>query len=120
MKIKKIICSAIAVALLTAGMTARADEGKEKEAQLEAQAKVSKADAQKTALAKVPNGTVKEGEVEREDGKLIWSFDITTPDSKEITEVNVDANTGEVVNIEKETPKDEAKEKDNDKKEEKD
>jgi hypothetical protein len=41
---------------------------------------------------------------------LIWSFDIATPDSKDITEVNVDAVTGKVVSTEKEKAEDEAKE----------
>ena len=77
----------------------------ENESALQAQAKISKADAQATALAKVPNGSVKEGELERERGKLIWSFEINTPDTKDITEVNVDATSGEVVNIEHEKAK---------------
>jgi uncharacterized membrane protein YkoI len=81
-----------------------------KQAKLMAEAKVSKADAEKTALAKVPNGTIKEGELEKEKGKLIWSFDITTPDTKDITEVNVDAITGDVVSVEKESAENEAKE----------
>jgi len=81
-----------------------------KEAKLMAEAKVSKDDAQKTALAKVPNGTVKEAEIEKEHGKLVWSFDLTTPDTKDITEVNVDAITGDVVSVEKESAESEAKE----------
>jgi uncharacterized membrane protein YkoI len=81
-----------------------------KQAKLMAQAKVSKDDAGKTALAKVPNGTIKEGELEKEKGKLIWSFDITTPDTKDITEVAVDAITGDVVSVEKEAAESEAKE----------
>ena len=86
-------------------------EAKEaQQAKLMAQAKVSKADAEKTALAKVPNGTVKESEIEMEKGKLIWSFDITTPDTKDITEVSVDAITGEVIAVEKESAESEAKE----------
>jgi uncharacterized membrane protein YkoI len=48
---------------------------------------------------------VKEGELEREHGRLIWSFEINTPDTKDITEVNVDATSGEVVNIEHEKAK---------------
>ncbi len=72
------------------------------QAKLESQAKISKADAQQIALAKVPGGTVKESELEKEKGKLVWSFDFTTPGTKEITEVLVDAMTGEVVGIEKE------------------
>jgi uncharacterized membrane protein YkoI len=58
----------------------------------------------------VPNGTVKEGELEKEHGKLIWSFDVATPDSKDITEVNVDAITGDVISLDKESAASEAKE----------
>jgi uncharacterized membrane protein YkoI len=80
-----------------------------KQAKLMAQAKVSRADAGKTALAKAPNGAIREGELEKEHGKLVWSFDITTPDTKDITEVNVDAITGDVVSVEKESAESEAK-----------
>ena len=75
-----------------------------------AEAKVAKPDAEKIALGKVPNGTVKEAELEKEHGKLVWSFDITTPDTKDITEVGVDAITGDVVSVEKESAESEAKE----------
>jgi uncharacterized membrane protein YkoI len=80
------------------------------EAELIAQAKVTKEDAEKTALAKVPNGTIKESEIEKEKGKLIWSFDIATPGTKDITEVNVDAMTGALIAVEVEKASDEAKE----------
>jgi uncharacterized membrane protein YkoI len=83
-----------------------------KQTRLMAQAKVSRADAEKIALTKVPGGTIKEGELEKEKGKLIWSFDLTTPDTKDITEVNVDAITGEVVSVEKEAAKEKGKDKD--------
>ncbi len=81
-----------------------------KQAKLAVEAKVSKDTAEKTALAKVPNGTIKEGEIEKEHGKLIWSFDVATPDTKDITEVNVDAMTGDVVSVEKESAESEARE----------
>ena len=116
MKMKNIICSIVAVGLL-AGLTACQTEREEKEehegkhAKLEAQAKVSKADAEKTALNRVPGGTIKEGELEKEKGKLIWSFDISIPGSTDIKEVQVDAITGEVVSVETETAAQEAKEK---------
>ena len=83
----------------------------ENQAKLQAQAKVTRADAEKTALGRVPDGTVKEAELEREHGKLVWSFDIATPGTKDITEVHVDAITGEVVDVEKESPDREEKEK---------
>ena len=75
-----------------------------------AEARVSKDAAEKITLAKVPNGVIKDSELEKEDGKLQWSFDVATPGSKEITEVNVDAMTGNVISADKESAADEAKE----------
>jgi uncharacterized membrane protein YkoI len=83
----------------------------EQEAKLESQARISKPEAEKIALAHAPNGTIKEGELENEKGRLIWSFDIATAGSQDITEIQVDAKTGQVVSVEKETPKQERKEK---------
>lgn len=114
MKIKSIICSTVALGLLAGGISAcSSTKGSEKEeqAKLEAMAKVSRADAEKIAQAKVPNGTIKEAEIEKEKGKLIWSFDMATLGTKDITEVNVDAITGEVVGVEKESAAAEEKEK---------
>jgi hypothetical protein len=73
-------------------------------------AKISKEQATEIALAKVPGGTAKEGELEKEHGKWIWSFDIATPGTANITEVQVDANSGDIVSVTTETPGDEAKE----------
>lgn len=81
------------------------------ESTLQKQARNTKPEAERIALAKAPNGTIKEGELEKEKGRLIWSFDIATADSKDITEVQVDAQTGLVVAVEKETPGQEQKEK---------
>jgi uncharacterized membrane protein YkoI len=55
------------------------------------------AQAKKTALAKVPKGTIKSSELERENGRLIWSFDIAKSGTRNITEVQVDAKTGKVI-----------------------
>ena len=83
----------------------------QKDAKLQSEAKISRAEAEKIALSKVPGGTIKEGEIEKEKGKLIWSFDIATPGTADITEVHVSALNGEVVAVEKETPSQQAKEK---------
>jgi uncharacterized membrane protein YkoI len=104
MKKGKIGCLVIATALLATGITGCATE-KQEQAKLTANARIAKAEAEKIALAKVPGGIIKEGEIEKEKGKVIWSFDIITPDTKDITEVAVDAMTGEVVAVDKETPK---------------
>jgi uncharacterized membrane protein YkoI len=74
------------------------------QAKLAAEAKISEADARTTALAKVPGGTVSSSELEKEHGKLIWSFDIAKVGSKNITEVQVDAKTGKIVSTKAETP----------------
>jgi uncharacterized membrane protein YkoI len=111
MKIKAPLCYSVALGLLVAGLMGCASE-KHEQASLATQAKVSRPDAEKTALTKAPNGTVIEAELEKEKGKLIWAFDIATPGSKDITEVAVDAITGAIVSVEQETPEQQAKEKD--------
>jgi peptidase YpeB-like protein len=116
MKLNQIICSVAVGGILACGLTGCVTEEKNK-AKLQAEAKVSRADAEKTALAKVPGGTIKEGELEKEKGKLIWSFDISIPGSTDIREVQVDAITGQVVSVETETGAAEAKEKKKEKEE---
>ena len=106
--------------VLATGLTwSVAVAAEESPAALKAQATITQEAAAKTALAKVPKGKIKSTELEKEHGKLIWSFDLTTPNSRNITEVQVDAKTGKVVAIEVETPADQAKEAAADKKEKK-
>jgi uncharacterized membrane protein YkoI len=69
----------------------------ETQAQLKAETKVSMADAKKTALTQVPKGRVKASELEREKGKLLYSFDIATKGKSGIDEVQVDAITGALI-----------------------
>ena len=93
-----------------------ASAGHETESELKAQATITQEVAAKTALAKVPNGEIKSAELEKEHGKLIWSFDISIPNSKNIAEIQVDAKTGKIVSNEIETPEAQAKEAAADKK----
>ena len=78
--------------------------------QLTRQAVVKKAQAEKIALARVPRGTIKSAEIENERGKLVWSFDITTPGTRDITEVLVNAKNGAIVTVDKENPTQQAAE----------
>lgn len=80
------------------------------QAELKAQATVSESAARATALAKVHKGKVRESELENENGKLVWSFDIARPKTRDITEVQVDAKTGKVVSTTTESPSKEARE----------
>ena len=84
------------------------------------QAKVSHAEAEKLALAQAPNGKVEKFEIEKENGKLVWSFDIATPGSPNITEVQIDAVTGQVASGAQEGPAEQEKERQQDAREKKD
>jgi uncharacterized membrane protein YkoI len=115
MKSRHRIRSLSALGLL-AVLSASTVTAAESQAALMAQAKVTEAEAQRTALARVPGGSVKSSELEKERGMLIWSFDISTPKSRNITEVHVDAKTGKIVSTQTETPADQAKEVEGDRK----
>src|SRR6476469_1680782 len=66
--------------------------------------------ARATSIAtKRVHGTVKSKELEKEKGRWIYSFDISTGRGK-ITEVNVDAYTGKILAVEVENAAKEAKE----------
>ena len=88
----------------------KAMKKEESQAALQKEAKVSEATARATALAQVPNGVFKSSELERENGKLIYSFDITVPGKTGNEEINVNAIDGSVVNREHENAKAEKKE----------
>ena len=92
------------------------EESESSQAALSKEAKITMEQAQKTALAKEA-GKIKSKELEREKGRLIYSFDIKMADG--IHEVNIDAMTGEVVEDTVESAAAEAKEKAADKKQKK-
>ncbi len=87
------------------------------EAALAAQAKITKAEAEKIALNRA-SGKVEDGELEMENGKLVYSFDIRNAKGT-ITEVQVDAKDGKIVSVEEETAEMEAAEKSKEKMERK-
>ena len=93
------------VCFLLLSSTLIAAQGKNKSA------KITMEQAQKIALEKEP-GTIQSKELEKEHGKLIYSFDIRTTNG--IHEVNVDAMSGAVLEDKVETAADEAKEKQQD------
>ncbi len=76
-------------------------------ANLPALAKISFQDALRAALAKAPGSVIK-AELEVEDGNLMYSFEIVSADRK-ITEVEIDAGNGKVLNTENEDGEKEAK-----------
>lgn len=101
----RITIATLVASLAIAGSAAAQKAKPETQAQLMRQAKITKSAATKTALSQVPGGKVKSSEIERENGKLIYSFDIKVAGKTGIEEINVDAITGDVVAHEHETPK---------------
>ncbi len=83
------------------------------DAELSKLAKVSRTDAERTALkaVNVSSAYVKSGELEGEGGCLIYSFDIQVPGKQSIVEVAVDAGTGKVLAKTSEDPQAQATEK---------
>jgi Predicted membrane protein len=73
-------------------------------------ARITRAQAERIALAKVPGGKVKSAKLARENGQLIWSIDIVTPLTKKIAAVQVDARSGKVLSKLAQTPSDRAEE----------
>jgi uncharacterized membrane protein YkoI len=67
----------------------------------EAQAKIGAEQAREVALRAVP-GKVKENDLETEHGRLIYAFEIKRPEERGITEVNVSAMDGSILEIHRE------------------
>jgi hypothetical protein len=75
------------------------------------QARIKEADAAAMARKLVPGAAISSAELEKEGGKLIYSFDMKTAGKSGIDEVNIDAVTGKQVGkIGHESAADEAKE----------
>jgi hypothetical protein len=77
---------------------------------LAAEAKITLDSARTIALHKVPRGTVASEELERENGHLIYSFDVKVPGKSGIQEVNVNAINGAVLGVHHENAAAEQKE----------
>ena len=113
---RSLMLRATLLALLTLQAWAGGQQSKASQAAVSKEAKITMEQAQKNALAKEA-GKIQSKEIEREKGRLIYSFDIKMADG--IHEVNIDAKTGEVVEDTVESAAAEAKEKAADQKQKK-
>jgi len=116
--IKQIAMSALLVGALclaaTPAWSDKGKKGKEKEedcnvAELVKDAKVTIDQAIKTAVDKVP-GTAVEAELEKKHDKTVWEVEILEADGK-MTEVHIDAATGDVIDTEAKHEKHDKKDK---------
>lgn len=109
--LKTIATFVFSILILTSATYVSAQEknNDKPDAKLAKQAKITMEQAREAALKRAP-GTIESGELEKEKGKLVYSFDIRTADGM-ITEVWVDAKSGAIINVEKEDAQKEAAEK---------
>lgn len=80
-------------------------------AKLVKEARITEPAAAEAALKAVPGGTIEKMELEKEDGKFIYSYDIKVAGKSGIQEVHIDAMTGALIANVHETPADQAAEK---------
>jgi uncharacterized membrane protein YkoI len=74
---------------------------------LNATPSVSRAEAESIAIARVAGGIILDGDVEMDRGRLVWSFDIAMPGTRDRTEMQIDATDGEIISMLRVTPADE-------------
>jgi hypothetical protein len=105
-----ILCAVLCAGAFAAKPTVWTLSGQDKnQAKLAKQARITMEQARKIALERAP-GTIEEEELEKEHGKLVYSFDIRNAQGT-ITEVQVNAKDGSIASVEEEDAKKEAEEK---------
>src|SRR5689334_19482299 len=75
-------------------------------APLLAQSFITRNQAAAVALETAHHGSIIVGDLERHEGRLVWSFDISIPGSRNVKVVEVDAYSGAVVTNTVEPPTD--------------
>lgn len=83
---------------------------KEEKPGLLKQATVTPDSARRLALALVPTGHIESEEIEVEEGRLAYSFDIAVSGRPGVEEILIDARTGALISREHEMPEEEAEE----------
>jgi hypothetical protein len=84
---------------------------KEEKPGLLAQATITPDSAARIAQARLPRARVRKAEIELENGRLVYSFDLEVPGRSGIEEVQVDAKSGKVMGVEHEDAAAEARER---------
>jgi uncharacterized membrane protein YkoI len=110
MKLSFAAVAALVVALAAPAAHAQATYKRDVPDSLAKQAKITEEVATATAQKRLPKGKIEALELEKEKGKLMYSYDIRTAGKSGIDEVNVDAMTGKVIGFSHESPAAEQKE----------
>ena len=107
----RISMTLLALAAATPALHAQRVSVTENKPGLLKKARITADSAIAVAKARLPKAAIQAAEIERENGKLIYSFDFRTPGRSGIDEVNVDAMTGHLVGkVSHESAADEANE----------
>jgi uncharacterized membrane protein YkoI len=108
MKLKDFLRSAtLIVALSTLGLSSGVADDK---SSAKHSSKITKASAERIALAKMPGGRIHSAELETARGRRFWSVYIAKPGSKNAKEIRVDATSGQILAVQTERPEDQAEE----------
>ena len=67
----------------------------------------ARAAAERIAIARVAGGSILGGHLDMDWGRPVWSFDIAMPGTRDRTEMQIDATSGQVVSTLRVTPPDE-------------
>ena len=73
-------------------------------------ATITKAQAERIALTKVPGGRIRSAELETAQGHRFWSVYVAKPGSKNAKEIRVDTASGQILAVQTERPEDQAEE----------
>src|SRR6476660_6540715 len=92
-----------ALMLATSSAYAQTTYKKDVPTALAKEARIDEATAAAAARARIPYGTIRSVELEREKGRLIYSYDFIVAGKKGVEEVNIDAVTGKVIATEHES-----------------
>jgi Peptidase propeptide and YPEB domain len=71
---------------------------------------ITKTQAERIALAKIPGGTIRSAELATARGQRFWSVYVAKPGSKNAKEIRVDARSGKILTVQTEKPEDQAEE----------
>ena len=107
---KLALIMAVGTGLVAAPLLAQGTPKTDMPPTLVKQAKISLDSARTIAMKRLPRAAIQSQELEQENGRLIYSFDMKTVGKSGVDEVNVNAKTGAIVNVGHESAKDEQKE----------
>jgi hypothetical protein len=110
MKYASLVSGVAALVLALPAVHAQAIYKKDVPDSLARKATITEASAAAMAHKRFPKAQIDAVELENENGKLIWSYDMKTAGKSGIDEVNIDARTGKLVGVGHESPASEKKE----------